>query len=381
MSSEIIQAKKPRNVSELLISDSVKQQVALALPNASNAERYCRIALTEVRKTPKLAQSDPMSFMAALMQCAQLDLEPGNSLGHAYLIPFENRSKNRTEVQFIIGYKGMIELALRSGQVVKIMPRNVYRGDEFSYEFGLNEKCVHRPGPSKREEKDITHSYCVAHLANGETQFDVMDREEIEAVRDKSMGYVMAKRYAKNGQINSPWATSFGEMAKKTVIRRLFKFLPISTETQRLVAEADRLDSMDDSRVASSTFVVAEPISRSALLADALGIEGPSSESDDKDAEDVQETVAEAAPAEESTPDPRLAEVQELLDLVVPSDEDQMTYLTDLIGERPDGGLDWFFAAKAKSDAARRGRLLSSAIKTLKARKADILGEAEEDAQ
>lgn len=125
--------ERPKTIAGLLTDPKIKQQMALALPKHVSADRLARIALTEIRKVPKLAQCDQTSFLGAIMQCAALGLEPGGALGHCYLIPFDNKRQNRTEVQFIVGYRGMIDLARRSGQIVSLSARVVYAKDHFHY--------------------------------------------------------------------------------------------------------------------------------------------------------------------------------------------------------------------------------------------------------
>jgi recombination protein RecT len=237
------QQEAPKTIAGLLTDPKIKAQMALALPKHVTADRLARIALTEVRKVPKLAQCDQTSFLGAIMQCAALGLEPGGALGHCYLIPFENRRQNRTEVQFIVGYRGMIDLARRSGQILSIEARAVYEKDHFEVELGLDSKIVHRPDWKASHRGALTFVYAVAKLKDGGVQFDVMSRAEIEAIRDKSQGYSMAKKYARDGVINSPWASNFEEMAKKTVVRRLFKYLPVSIEIQRAVGMDEQAES------------------------------------------------------------------------------------------------------------------------------------------
>ncbi|WP_114146687.1 recombination protein RecT, partial [Escherichia coli] len=178
------------------------------------AERMIRIATTEIRKVPALGNCDTMSFVSAIVQCSQLGLEPGSALGHAYLLPFGNKNEKsgKKNVQLIIGYRGMIDLARRSGQIASLSARVVREGDEFRFEFGLDEKLIHRPG--ENEDAPVTHVYAVARLKDGGTQFEVMTRKQIELVRSLS----------KAGN-NGPWVTHWEEMAKKTAIRRLFKYL------------------------------------------------------------------------------------------------------------------------------------------------------------
>lgn len=229
--NQVAEQKKPTTIGGLLSDPRIKQQMALALPRHMTADRLARIALTEVRKNPKLASADQTSFLGAIMQCAQLGLEPGGALGHCYLLPFENRRKQIVEVQFIVGYRGMIDLARRSGQIVSLSARSVHDGDHFEYEYGLQETVVHRPSDKPKSAETLLYVYAVAKLKDGGVQFEVMSRSEIERVRDESNGYKVAQKYGND----SPWTSHFEEMAKKTVIRRLFKYLPVSIELSTAV--------------------------------------------------------------------------------------------------------------------------------------------------
>jgi len=226
--------KTANDIAALLTDPKVKAQMALALPKHVTAERLARVALTEVRKNPALARCDQTSFLGALMTCAQLGLEPGGPLGHAYLIPFENRKAGRTEVQFIVGYRGMIELARRSGQIVSIEARPVYEGDAFEVTLGLDSSLRHVPdfdNPNRVQPDKLRFVYAVAKLKGGGVQFDVMSRREIEAVRAQS----------KAGS-SGPWVTHYEAMALKTVLRRLFKWLPISIELATAIDADERAD-------------------------------------------------------------------------------------------------------------------------------------------
>jgi recombination protein RecT len=213
---------KPDSIQTLL--QKHKAEIAMVLPEHVTPERLLRIAVSEVRKNPKLANCSSASLLSSIFTCASLGLEPGGPLGHAYLIPY------REECTFQIGYKGMIELARRSGQIESLSARAVYQNDSFNYSFGLHEDLVHRPATGERGE--LTHAYAVARLKDGGIQFEVMDRLELEEVRDGSQGYQMAKKYNKK---DTPWITSFDEMCRKTVIRRLFKYLPVSVEIAKAV--------------------------------------------------------------------------------------------------------------------------------------------------
>lgn len=214
--------KAPIIVQQVL-SDQFKKQLALAVPKHLNADRMARIAATEVRKNKALLNTEPTSFLGSVMQAAQLGLEPGSALGQAYLVPYGN------QCQLIIGYKGMIDLARRSGQVLSLNAYAVREGDDFNFQLGLKPDIHHVPSlEADRIKKPITYVYAVATLKGGGYQFEVMSRAEIEAVKAK----------AKSKNI---WNSYPEEMAKKTVIRRLFKYLPVSIEALEITnADAKR---------------------------------------------------------------------------------------------------------------------------------------------
>lgn len=229
------QEQKSKTLAKTLMSMDLKNQLAAALPKHLTADRMSRVALTELRKNPKLGQCETKSFLASLMVCAQLGLEPGNALGHAYLIPYG------TEAQLIIGYRGMLDIARRSGQIVSISARTVHENDTFSYEFGLHEELKHVPASGERG--NMTHVYAVARLKDGGIQFDVLSRLEVDKMKSQS-------KASRNG----PWVTHYDEMAKKTAIRRLFKYLPISVEMQRAV----NVDEGADAGIKASDFIDGE---------------------------------------------------------------------------------------------------------------------------
>ncbi len=233
-----VATRKNQTIAGLMSDPKIKAQMALALPKHMTADRLARIAATEVRKVPKLAQCDQTSFLGAIMQCAQLGLEPGSALGHAYLIPFDKNKKIdgqwvtvSTEVQFIIGYRGMIDLARRSGQIISISARTVYENDNFTYQFGLHEDLKHIPAIGS-ERGELTYVYAVAKLKDGGLQFEVMSKYEIDLIRAQS-----------KASGSGPWVSHYEEMAKKTVIRRLFKYLPVSIEMTRAVIADESADA------------------------------------------------------------------------------------------------------------------------------------------
>lgn len=217
-----VASKNP--IINMLVSDSFKKQMALALPKSLTADRLTRIVLTEFRKTPALLHCDRESLFGAVLQCAALGLEPGSALGHCYLLPYKKTC------QLIIGYRGMIDLARRSGQILSLCAYCVHEADEFHYELGLHPDVRHIPAATA-DRGPVTYVYAVATLKDGGVQFEVLSRAEIEEVRKSSRS---------GGQ--GPWIDHWEEMAKKTVIRRLFKYLPVSVE----VARATEIDERSE---------------------------------------------------------------------------------------------------------------------------------------
>jgi len=204
-----------------------------ALPSVITAERFSRIALTAISVNPKLAECTPQSFIGALMNAAQLGLEPNTPLGQAYLIPFDNNRKINgeyvkiSEVQFQIGYKGLIELAYRSGEFTNIYAKEVFENDDFEYEFGLEPVLKHKPASGNRGE--VIAYYAVFKLTNGGFGFEVMSKSDIEN---------HAKKYSKSfGNDKTPWSKNYDEMAKKTVLKKVLKYAPIKAEFAKQVVQ------------------------------------------------------------------------------------------------------------------------------------------------
>src|SRR5690606_35183329 len=119
----------------------------------------------------------------------------------------------KVECTFIPGYRGFLDLARRSGQIVSLVARAVHENDFFEYEFGLTENITHKPCMTDRGA--LIAVYAIAILKDGGHQFEVMSKSEVDEIRKQS-----------KSQNNGPWVTHYEEMAKKTVLRRLFKWLP-----------------------------------------------------------------------------------------------------------------------------------------------------------
>jgi recombination protein RecT len=201
-----------RDIKSVLESANVKASIADRLPRHLSADRIIKVAVTAINKNPDLLKCTRDSILMAVMQSAELGLEPGGALGEAYLIPYG------TTCQFIPGYRGLISLARRSGQIVSIEAHVVREKDEFEYELGLEQRLKHRPYIDGEPGK-LRIVYAVAKLKDGGTQLEVMTRAQVDAIRNASKG--------KN---SIPWKDHYEEMARKTVVRRIFKYLPVSVE-------------------------------------------------------------------------------------------------------------------------------------------------------
>lgn len=178
-------------------------------------DRMVRLVCAAASRQPELAECSPMSILRSMMQSAELGLEVCSGTNEAYLVPYYNKNTKCKEAQFIPGYQGLVKLAIESGKVKNIESRVVYENDAFDYELGMAPKITHKPALKSRG--DVLAFYAIAHLADGSVQFDLMTKEEVDAIRSRSKASGF-----------SPWATDYNEMAKKTVVRRLYKMLPKS---------------------------------------------------------------------------------------------------------------------------------------------------------
>lgn len=197
--------------------ESNKTKLMAAMPRHLNTDRLLRVMTTAVNSNPKLLQCHTPSLLGAFMTLSQLGLEPNTPMGHAYLLPFRNNKADRTDVQVIIGYKGLIDLARRSGNVTSIAAHAVHEHDTFEFEYGLQEKLRHVPARANRGE--VVAFYAVAHMKDGGHAFEVMSVEDVRAIRASTQG-----------RKNDVWDDHFIEMGRKTAIRRLAKYLPMSIE-------------------------------------------------------------------------------------------------------------------------------------------------------
>lgn len=231
-------AKKQANtIKQHLESDAFKSVIAEVLPKHCNPERMARVAATALRRTPKLADCTQASFFDCMLQLSQWGLEPDGR--HAHLIPYGNTCT------LIIDYKGLVQLVLNAGDVAKIFAGILRTGDLFQYHNG--EIVGHIPHWLRTDEDkpesegEVLGAYCLVTQTNGNTRCEAMSFKEIEAIRKKS----------KAGR-SGPWVDFWDEMAKKTVFRRMTKWITLSAEIRDIIDKDDENEFVADGVVVSS---------------------------------------------------------------------------------------------------------------------------------
>lgn len=209
-----------KKVTAISLMEQHRRSIAEALPQGFDVNRLVRIISSQIKQNPKLMMCDPYSMMHSVMMCAQLGLEPSKTLGRIHLIPYGK------EVQCILGYQGLVELARRSGEISEIYAECVYMNDKFIYEMGLNKRLEHIPDFSG-DRGEFKCCYAVAKYKDGGNHIVVMSREDIDRIKGGT-------KYK-----NAVWDSHFDEMAKKTAIRRLAKLLPLTIELEKAATITD----------------------------------------------------------------------------------------------------------------------------------------------
>ncbi len=220
MSSELVTKEEAEgSIYSLLSGEKMQKQLRAALPAHCTPERLARLAMTQIRKAPKLLQCDRQSLLGAIMEASQLGLEIG-SMGHAWLVPYGK------EANLMIGYRGMVDLAWRSSKIKSVAAHVVWKEDAYEHQLGTDPYIRHVPADEndKSDPLNIRWVYAIVDTTTGGQLRDVMTSQDIESIRERS-----------RSKANGPWVTDYAEMAKKTVLRRLLKLAPCSAELQRAV--------------------------------------------------------------------------------------------------------------------------------------------------
>lgn len=229
MNEKQIEISPKGSIKELIQSSQFKSAVASALPQHLTPDRFVRIALTAITRTPKLLECDKESIFKCMLQLSQFGLEPDGR--NAHLIPFWNSNRKTFECQLIIDYKGLVDLAMRSGNVSYIFADKVCENDEFEYDKG--QVKVHKI--DFKEDRGAAYAYyAIVRNKDGTERADAMTKADVEKIRQRS-----------KAKDSGPWMSDFDEMAKKTVFRRLSKWIQLSPEYRdALEADVDKLEEM-----------------------------------------------------------------------------------------------------------------------------------------
>ncbi len=271
--AQAVDRPEAKNVLDLFKDPKIRVQLERALPRSLSADRFLRVLLTECRQNTRLLECTPKSFMAAVLDMAQLGLEPG-PLGHAYLVPFRDTRNKTTEVVLILGYRGLMALARRSGDVQSLTAEVVHVNDTLEYELGTNKRLVHKP--MLNDPGPAIAYYAVAQYVGGGFDFKILSKAQVEKYRARS-----------KAKDDGPWQTDYDAMGMKTAMRRLSTFLPLTVEVAEAIA-------VDEARELGLQKAAVEGIVPDVPPA---GPEAPSEPPAEEEAPKPEEEVAEPAAA------------------------------------------------------------------------------------
>lgn len=277
--------QRDRTIKGFLTGDEFKRQVGAALPTHLKPERFIRVAITALTRTPKLHDCTPESFFKCLLDLSAMGLEPDGRRAH--LIPYGN------QCTLIVDYKGIVELVRRSGEISYIHCDVVYDGDDFAYEYGSGAFLRHRPDlEGKRERKKATYSF--VKMRDGSEDFIVWSMGQVEAIKARS-----------KASGSGPWKTDFDEMAKKSVFRNHSKWLPFSPELR------EKIEHDDDTVAIDADFSIEGPTgskeAQAEIAKNKLSQLGKSKEAKAA-AQDLKESPKQEPPAPVAPPEPTAPE-------------------------------------------------------------------------
>jgi recombination protein RecT len=240
-------------IRKYLQSDETKSQVRMAIPKFMNAERLLRVAYTSVTRNPKLLECSVESLLSAIIQCAQLGLEP--ILGRAHLVPYWNDKKKCLEAQFQPGYQGLVDLCRRTGEIADVWAEVIKEKDEWDIEFGLERHLTHKPNFEVEDRGRPIGAYAVFQHKDGTKGWSYLPISMIYSQhRAKSQAYLNA---IKKKIDDTPWISDEDEMIKKTMLKHQAKTEPVSIEVQAAVAMDTAVEMGRSSREAWNAFIAA----------------------------------------------------------------------------------------------------------------------------
>lgn len=223
-------AEQPKITSLKALLEARKGEIARVLPSVLPADQFTRLALNALMTTKHLVECDMTTFYASVMTCAQLGLKP-NVNGEGYLLPYFNNKKKRYECQFIPGYKGLMMLARRSGEIASIDAQTVYENDTFELSYGFEPALIHKPLLTG-DRGAVKGFYAAVILKDGGKNAFYMSVDDAQKY---------GKKYSKTFN-NGPWQTDFEAMAKKSCLRQVLKYCPCSSDVQKAIDAENQYD-------------------------------------------------------------------------------------------------------------------------------------------
>lgn len=236
----VVTGEQPKIATLKDLVEARKNEIARVLPSVLPADQFTRLTLNALINTKHLAECDMASFYSSIMTCAQLGLKP-NVNGEGYLLPYFNNKQKKYNCQFIPGYKGLMMLARRSGEIASIDAQTVYENDTFDLSYGFEPCLVHKPLLTG-DRGAVKGFYAAVILKDGGKNAFYMSVDDAKKYGQK---------YSKSFN-NGPWQTDFEAMAKKSCLRQVLKYCPCSSDVQKAI---DAENKYDDNGYADTSFL------------------------------------------------------------------------------------------------------------------------------
>jgi recombination protein RecT len=254
MNVEISKLSPSQQIEQTLSAPAYETSLAERLPKHIPPAKLRRALSLAIAQNPALAQCTQASLIVAAMKCAETGLVPSGAFGHAYLIPFKD------QCQFIPGYRGLIDLARRSGKVSVLRAVVVRANDQFRFCEGFEAQIDHQPA---LDDSPLKYVYSVVKFSDGNFDLEIMTRAQVDAVRARS-------RSSNNG----PWVNDYDEMARKTVLKRHLKRLPLESERLEVALDEDN-EVFEQAPSENVPFKAAEVKERLAAMAAEKQLDAP----------------------------------------------------------------------------------------------------------
>lgn len=215
------------------------EQMAMVLPNHYTVGKLIGTVMMAIVRNPKILECTQVSILGAIWEAGQIGLSPNGLLGEGSLVPYNNSKKINgrwekvLECQFLPEYRGLLKLAYKSPLVKSIQAEVVYEKDEFRYSKGLVQECYHVPS-LEPNPGELTHVYAIVHLNNGGVLFDVMSKNQVDTIR-----------LCSQNADGPAWTKFYSEMAKKSILRRIFKVTPVTEDTSKAVSLSERAEILN----------------------------------------------------------------------------------------------------------------------------------------